>query len=164
MLIHFDWIGFHYGRFSRVYICWKLRAAARSFRIAVDVKSARNKCKWSCCWRSCYPLKGRTSVTLPRAGEVFAEMANLHFLALCAALLPSSLSSAVVRSINVRTTCSGLASEMRIVLRIRRVHFIPVLCRVAIKLNTESLTIYDSAKKSISQTNGCVLRVFGIRL
>jgi len=65
----------------------------------------------------------------------------------CAALLPSSLPSAVVRSINVRTTCSGLASEMRIVLRTRRVHFISVLCRVAIKLNTESLTIYEQCEE-----------------
>lgn len=43
---------------SRMYISWKLRGATRFFRITVDVKSARNKCKWNRCWRSYYLFKG----------------------------------------------------------------------------------------------------------
>jgi len=46
---------------------------------------------------------------------------------MCAALLPSFLLSSAVLGTSVRTTCSGLASEMPD-------RFIPASCRVAIKL------------------------------
>lgn len=62
--------------------------------------------------------------------------------------------SALVRGTSVRTTCSGLA-KCRIVPRTRTSSRL----RAESQLNyAEPLTIYDSAKKSISQLNGRVRR------
>lgn len=83
----------------------------------------------------CYPLKGRTSVTLPRVGGVFAEIANLHSLPSVCSEAPAFVPAFIRRPWHKRAYNVQWISERNAGLfREQGTYFIPASCRVAIKL------------------------------